>query len=113
MPDESAAVPEPWKGHTITLDFDGGYASLRLHCPPGDACSSGSICGGCGRDLESPDPEQKPCYDCPKPGEDRGCWVKSWTDNLSVEDMMQGTLTLAVDPEFDGEGLTLHIVRPV
>jgi hypothetical protein len=107
--DGSGVVPG-WSGHTITLEFEGGYAPrLKLHCPPGVICSTGSTCGGCGRDVDAPDDDGERCYDCPEPGSPRECWVKSWTDNLSADEVLSGTVVLPVTTSFDGDSLTLEI----
>jgi hypothetical protein len=96
----------PAATHRVKLIFDGGIHG-ELLCPE-SGCTGSTTCGVCGRDLT--DPEVKPCYDCTEmdPAE---CWVKTWFDNCTVDELLAGSFTVAIDAKWNGDHMTAHIVH--
>lgn len=93
-------------GHRLILEFDGGGMNAKLICPPDGSCKGGISCGLCGRDLN--DPESTPCYDCKDSNPDE-CWIKTWFDNESPEDLLHGEVEVAIDCEWDEDHLVANI----
>lgn len=85
--------------HRVALTFDDGVYG-KLICPDDESCKPSTTCGACGAALD--DPEAKRCYDCEgaTPGE---CWVKSWFDNCTVDELLHGELTVEIAAEWDGD----------
>lgn len=93
--------------HRVVLTFDDGVYA-KLVCPDGGGCVGSEVCGICGRNLT--DPESSPCYDCTDmdPGE---CWVKTWFDNCTAEELLRGELTVVIDATWTGDHMTAQIVE--
>jgi len=96
--------------HRVVLTFENGYGpSAKLICPE-SGCIGSEVCGICGRDVT--DPESKPCYDC-KGMNPAACWVKTWFDNLTPDELLSGSLTVEIDAEWDGDHMVAHIAGVV
>jgi hypothetical protein len=93
--------------HRVVLEFDGGLC-LRLICPE-SGCSPAQYCGECYRNID--DDEREPCDSCPRP-EDTECWLKSWFDNSSYDELLSGEVTVEVDVEWDGDHVNVEIANP-
>jgi len=90
--------------HRVVLTFnDGLYA--KLICPDG-GCKPPSFCSECGRDLH--DQESEPCYDCAGAVTEE-CWIKTWFDNCTADELLHGSLTVELDCEWDGDRLVATI----
>ena len=75
-------TPDP-KAHRVEIEFDGGGVSGKLICPE----------SGC-----TP----------PPPGE---CWIKTWFDNLSVDELLHGKVTVEINAEFEDDTLVARIAE--
>jgi hypothetical protein len=96
--------------HRVVLEFDGGGISATLTCPTnGDGCHPAMSCSHCGRDYA--DPEATRCYDC-KDADPDECWIKTWFDNESAEDLLHGSVEISIDAEWDMDHLVARIVDP-
>lgn len=103
-------------GHRVEIEFEGGFTSGKLICPP-EGCAPGNC--ECGRPLDGHADEQRaadglrPCAQCedytPKADE---CWVASWFDNCGLK-LLKGKLVADVESiENDGgDGITIEIGR--
>lgn len=38
------------------------------------------------------------------------CWIKTWFDNVGVDELLHGNVTVEIDAEWDGETLVANIV---
>lgn len=87
-------------GHRVVLTFEDGFGPhAKLLCPDG-GCSTANSCAHCGRDLH--DEESKPCYDCTDAEKWRDeCWIKTWFDNLTPDELLSGEVTVEVEAEWD------------
>lgn len=96
--------------HRVVLTFEAGYgARAKLICPE-FGCVPGEACAHCGRAYG--DADVKRCYDCPEAGAPTDeCWIKSWFDNLTTDELMDGTIEVAVDVEWTGDGIVAHIAE--
>jgi hypothetical protein len=94
--------------HRVVLTFDNGLVA-KLICPPGDSCVGSKVCVMCGREVR--DPESTPCYDCRDMNPDE-CWVKTWFDNVSPEELLHGTVEVEIDATWDGDHMIARIVEP-
>ncbi len=94
--------------HRVVVDLDNGLWARKLIHPEG-GCDTAEMCGLCGRAFD--DEETTPCYDCkpPIPASHRECWVQGWFDNEG-SDILWGRLDLVVEPEWDLDHCTLHVV---
>jgi hypothetical protein len=97
--------------HRVVLAFENGFGlTAKLVCPE-SGCASSETCSQCGRDLR--DPESKPCYDCADSAGWRDeCWIKTWFDNLTPDELLDGQVTVEIDAEWDGDHIIAHIVAP-
>jgi hypothetical protein len=93
--------------HRVVIEFDDGIYA-KLVCPE-SGCTPASMCSECGRAIG--DPETKPCYDCPSASDE--CWIKSWFDNCTADELLRGTVTVEIVAEWDGDHLNAHIGRPI
>jgi hypothetical protein len=104
------SLPDPSNvtKHRVELTFEPSYGVTgKLICPE-SGCSSSKLCGHCGRDLH--DTEATPCYDCKDAAKWADeCWVKTWFDNLTADEMLSGKLTVEIDAQWDGDQLIAHI----
>jgi hypothetical protein len=98
--------------HRVMLAFEDGCGlSAKLICPE-SGCTPAGSCAACGRDLD--DSESKPCYDCTDSAEWRDeCWVKTWFDNVSADELLSGRVTVEIDADWDGDHMIAHIVGVV
>jgi hypothetical protein len=96
------------EGHRVVLTFDGGGPSLKL-LHPETGCETATQCGLCGRRVD--DPESKPCYDC-KDGFDPDCWLTDWFANLGADELLHGSVTVAVTAEWDQDHPKIVINGP-
>lgn len=92
--------------HRVVLEFDGGGIRAKLICPE-SGCTPGQTCGLCGRDYG--DPESTPCYDCKDAKLDE-CWIKTWFDNESADELLHGQVELEIEGEWDGDHMKAIIV---
>jgi hypothetical protein len=95
--------------HRVELEFEDGIYG-KLICPE-SGCQPATVCASCGRDVATDEGER--CYDCPEPGDAAECWIKTWFDNLSVSELLRGSLTIEVDCSWDGDTMTAEVVRAV
>lgn len=93
--------------HRVVLEFDDGLHA-KLICPEA-GCVPAANCASCGRAYA--DAETEPCYDCREPPPDE-CWIKTWFDNCSPEELLHGEVTVNVDAEWDGDSLVATIAEP-
>jgi hypothetical protein len=93
--------------HRVVLNFDDGLR-LKLICPE-TGCRPATQCGECYRHVD--DEEREPCGACPGP-EDTGCWVLSWFENCTYDELLHGEVTVEIDTEWDGESLLATITGP-
>lgn len=92
--------------HRVVLSFGDGGLSAKLICPE-SGCFPATHCPECCTDIG---PRGCECQDEPAPDE---CWVKGWFDNLMpAEEILHGSFTVTIDPEFDGDTIRAHIVDP-
>jgi hypothetical protein len=117
---QDGVMPRP---HRVTLVLERGYVGVhvgvRLVCPEG-GCQPVAACRECGRpvdDREAEDAGQPGrCEWCPTGDEE--CWIKSWFDNLSGEEMYDGpeldltgrTFPVPIECSWDGDSLTWRVV---
>lgn len=94
--------------HRVVLNFDDGLHA-KLICPE-TGCKPASLCGECYRDVN--DPETKPCPCCPDPAS-LECWVKTWFDGCTWDELLHGEVTVEIDAEWDGDSMIANIVAPV
>src|SRR5689334_22995330 len=94
--------------HRVVLMFDDGLNLKLIH--PEEGCSQAVVCSECYRHIE--DDERKPCSACPDP-EDTTCWVQSWFDNCTYDELLHGELTAEVETEWDGDHIDVTIIGPV
>lgn len=105
----------PAEPHKVTLVLEGDSVDVKLICPEG-GCETASRCAICGRAFD--DQETGRCYDCPEPGAQAECWVKSWFDNVRGEEMYGGaeldlagrTLPVPIECEWDGDCMRWRVV---
>lgn len=100
LPDQSARA-----NHRVVITFDDG-CSLKLICPE-QGCVPASVCSECYRNVD--DDERNPCPACPDP-ESTECWVKSWFDNCTYDELLHGEITVEVECEWDGDHIDVEIV---
>jgi hypothetical protein len=91
--------------HRVEIEFDDGVGA-KLICPE-SGCTPAGYCAACGRGVD--DDETKPCYDCPDSANTE-CWVKSWFDNCTADELLAGKLVVEIDAEWDGDHMTARIV---
>jgi hypothetical protein len=98
--------------HRVVLTFENGFGpTAKLICPE-SGCTPAGTCAHCGRDLD--DEETKPCYDCAdSEGWRHECWIKTWFDNLTPDELMDGSVTVEIDAEWNGDHIIAHIVGAV
>jgi hypothetical protein len=131
-------TPNPADGvniHRILVEFDEGVGLRKLVHPEG-GCQPGNC--ECGRNLsmsledwvkENYDDDERAayaqvaaaqtdarplgtCYDCsditePQVGH---CWVQSWFENMSADEIVTGEVEFDVRPVYD-DGLLLEVLR--
>lgn len=94
--------------HRVVLTFDDGVTA-KLVCPD-NGCTPANICG-CGRDLN--EPESEPCYDCGDAETWRDeCWLKTWFDDLTADELLHGTIEFPVTATWDGDHPLVEIESP-
>jgi hypothetical protein len=108
MPEDSRQLPRQNTPHRVVLEFDDG-CHARLVCPDDGSCQPAQVCGECYRHVD--DAEKPPCDACPRP-EDTGCWLKSWFDNSTYDELMHGKVTVEIDAEWNGDYVIASIVEP-
>lgn len=72
-PGRAVAAPAP--RHRVRLHFDDGLFA-ELICPPGDVC------------------DRAGCYQC---------WIKTWFENLTAEELLFGSVEVEVDVAWDSD----------
>jgi hypothetical protein len=96
--------------HRVEITFEAGYGpSAKLICPEG-GCEKPGWCAECGRALNDPDDTSEGCYDCRDATWCDECWLKTWFDNLSVDDLLAGKLVVEIDGIWTGDGAVAQIV---
>lgn len=98
-------LPDGAVRHRVVLTFDDGV-SAKLVCPDA-GCTPATVCASCGRSFD--DPDSSPCYDCSQTSGDE-CWVKSWFDNLTVDELLRGEVTVWIDATYDGDHFAATII---
>src|ERR1044072_5138942 len=93
--------------HKLRLRFDDGIWA-ELICPD-MGCVGSEVCGHCGRTLS--DKEAEPCYDCRDVLETTECWVRSWFDNCTADELFHGSVLLNIDCTWDGDSMIAEIVE--
>jgi histidine triad (HIT) family protein len=96
------------EGHRVVLSFDGGGSPRLKLLHPESGCAPATQCALCGRMEGS---ESAPCYDC-KGGFDPSCWLTDWFDNLSADELLHGSVTVAVTAEWDQDHPKIIIESP-
>jgi hypothetical protein len=91
-------------GHRVVIDFDDGV-SAKLICPD-SGCELPRDCAICGRPVDAGN-EIKRCYDCPSPTDE--CWIKSWFDSLTADELLHGSVEVPIRAEWDGDHMVAHI----
>lgn len=106
-------------GHRVEIEFDGGAVSGKLICPE-SGCVPAQNCSQCGRELHPRDlTEQReegiePCYDCKDAESWRDeCWIKTWFDNVGVDELLHGNVTVEIEAEWDGDTIVANITDVV
>jgi hypothetical protein len=95
--------------HRVVVEFgDGTYMTKLIHP---DRCGTADRCGQCGRSYVDPDPDSKPCYDCPDDPEKAAseCWVQGWFDDSTPDELLHGSVELTVRPVWEFDHCELHI----
>jgi hypothetical protein len=92
-------------GHRVVLNFEGGIFA-QLICP-GDGRCLVKKCPACKADLTKAG--SKRCDACEEINPDE-CWLKSWFDAMSGEELLAGKIEFPVWAEQDGDQPLVHIV---
>ena len=94
--------------HRVEITFD-DCVTARLICPNDGSCQPAMACASCGRSLD--DSEVEPCYDCREAASDE-CWIKTWFDNCTADELLHGSVTVEIDAEWDGDTLVATLGDP-
>lgn len=95
-------------GHRVALTFEGGLVSGRL-IHPESGCDPATSCPECFSDYSEVPPEDR-CRDCRDMKVEEGtCWLEGWFDQFSIEELLEGEVTVPVAAECDGETLILNV----
>lgn len=81
---------EGMRGHRVVIEFD-GFVSAKLICPDDGTCSPG--------EGESSKPTDE-------------CWLKTWFDNNSADELLHGKVEVAVDVDWDMDHPVVTLVDP-
>jgi hypothetical protein len=94
-------------GHRVVIEFDGGGgAGAKLICPE-SGCVPAEFCGVCGSAYG--DPEAEGCSDCRDDEAPTECWIKTWFDNVSADELLHGSIEVPIRAEWDGDHMVAHI----
>ena len=94
--------------HRVEIEFGTYGVSGKLICPE-SGCKPATTCADCGRDKEPSDG----CCDVCADGLGDECWIKTWFDNVGVDELLHGNVTVEIDAEWDGETIIANITGVV
>jgi hypothetical protein len=101
---EAALHPKP-EGHRVLIEFDDGVYA-KLICPE-SGCEPTKFCGYCGSAYD--DPEAEGCSDCRDDEAPTECWIKTWFDNLTADELLHGSIEVPIRAEWDGDCVVVHL----